>query len=879
MRDRPAAFPLLAIALSVLMIAPGAGAVRVADYGDPLPADVHGYGGATVGDEAYLFGGGSQGSYVDDIVRVTADGTPEVVGSMPEPIKEPAAASHEGTIYVFGGATESSDGGVPTTESTIYEFNPTTGEVNQLLGAQLPTAVSSASAVTVDDRIFVLGGLQITSSQDGAEVDYVRTIVRFDPTSDSTETLDAKLPTGRAQMAQARDGSSVVLMGGHAEAGGDTCPENANTCFSDEILRFTPSAGNVGTIGELPERVRWSASTTYEDTVYLLGGCRANCRGFQGTAAIVTVDPGTGESNRLPVTMPNKGGRNEAFTVGKEAIVPGGVKADSNGSKDHDEVVHVELGATRPWAPVNLTATADDGSARLTWDEPDYDGGSPIRSYIVLRGEGAREPTRIDEVTGTSYDDRNATTGTTYTYQVKAANRIDASIPSRDDTVTITTTPGPVPVLAQGADEKLVLQWSSPEEIGGENVTDYRVFAYTPGSDPNLSSCDEPACWDEVSSDTERVTVETVQGEPVENGQSYEVRVQARNANGWGDLGEAQTVTAQRVPDAPDDLTAQRTTTDGDRAVNLTWSSSLDPTPDSYVVYQGSSIDALAELVTTTETQHVDADEVPAGHPVYYAVSARADGAEGPLSEARSVVFAQPPGPVERPAARWVGGVAKVSWNAPEDTGGRPIQTYQLARTKGDADPEEADATIHNLNEKRYEDSDPPRGTTIVYHIRAETSGGVGEWNTTNLRISKTDESAPPDARIAAHPTETSVGGRVIFDASGSRDDEGVVAYNFDFGDGEQTGWRSDPRVTHTYSDPGVYDANVNVRDVSGLEDRSPAEITIAVGPEPADGGEEGVDPNASDGADGESNDSPALPAGLVAMALASLAVARRRER
>ena len=36
-----------------------------------------------------------------------------------------------------------------------------------------------------------------------------------------------------------------------------------------------------------------------------------------------------------------------------------------------------------PQAPTGLTAVAGDGEITLSWDEPEYDGGSPVMHYVV----------------------------------------------------------------------------------------------------------------------------------------------------------------------------------------------------------------------------------------------------------------------------------------------------------------------------------------------------------------------------------------------------------------------------------------------------------------------------------------------------------------
>jgi fibronectin type 3 domain-containing protein len=492
-----------------------------------------------------------------------------------------------------------------------------------------------------------------------------------------------------------------------------------------------------------------------------------------------------------------------------------------------------------------------------------------VHGYVVERARGAREPTRLGQVTATTFRDHNASEGVSYTYRVRAENPEGLSAPSGDVRARSTQTPDAPAVSAQGGDGELVVQWRPPEDTGGLDVTAYRVFAYAPGSDADLERC-ASACWGKVSNTTTRATIGTVQDEPVENGDSYEVRVQARNANGWGPPSDPSEATARPVPDAPTQLLAQAD--DGEsRSVHLEWTAPDDEV-DGFAVYRGPALDELSRIATTSETEWRDEDEVPQGQPVLYAVAARADGAESPLSATEEIVFATPPSEVADLSARWTGSHVEVAWSSPNETGGSPIQTYEVARTEGAMDPEEAEADVHRTAVERYRDSSPPRGKPVTYHVRAVTEAGEGPWEFEQVRVPLTQDSRPPVPALAAHPTKLDPGDRVVFDASGSQDDEDIVAYNFSFGDGQGTGWQSTPRVRHTYDERGVFDATVTVRDASGLQASS--EATIAVGP-PQGETNSTVNESVGDPVGGTQDTPLGLAAALAGLSLAAI-VARR---
>ena len=74
-----------------------------------------------------------------------------------------------------------------------------------------------------------------------------------------------------------------------------------------------------------------------------------------------------------------------------------------------------------------------------------------------------------------------------------------------------------------------------------------------------------------------------------------------------------------------------------------------------------------------------------------------------------------------------------------------------------------------------------------------------------------------PSASLTYSPSEPRVGLEVSFNASGSKDDDGyIAAYNFDFGDGNTTGWISTYIAQHAYSTAGQYNVKVKVKDNIG---------------------------------------------------------------
>ncbi len=79
-----------------------------------------------------------------------------------------------------------------------------------------------------------------------------------------------------------------------------------------------------------------------------------------------------------------------------------------------------------PSTPLNVTASASDGSATITWDAPSSNGGTPITLYRVTSTPAGASCT----TTSLQCSVNNLINGASYTFSVKAENAIGQSQPS-----------------------------------------------------------------------------------------------------------------------------------------------------------------------------------------------------------------------------------------------------------------------------------------------------------------------------------------------------------------------------------------------------------------------------------------------------------------
>jgi len=91
-------------------------------------------------------------------------------------------------------------------------------------------------------------------------------------------------------------------------------------------------------------------------------------------------------------------------------------------------------GKSAPLPPENLAAKERDGYFNLSWDTPNFDGGSSIKEYRIYRGTSAGNEIYLDSVmpSTTYYVDKTFVNNQRYFYYVTAVNDINESISSNE---------------------------------------------------------------------------------------------------------------------------------------------------------------------------------------------------------------------------------------------------------------------------------------------------------------------------------------------------------------------------------------------------------------------------------------------------------------
>jgi phospholipase C len=210
---------------------------------------------------------------------------------------------------------------------------------------------------------------------------------------------------------------------------------------------------------------------------------------------------------------------------------------------------------TVPFPPILVTATPGNAQATVKWQEPNSDGGSPLKGYVVTPySNGVAEAVRRFDSTAKTQTIVGLTNGKSYTFKVAAKNSLGVgypSTPTRPITVGIPDAPGAPGGLPGNG--QVQLSWTAPLSDAGSPVTSYVVRPYIG------SAAQSPR--DFASAATTQVVTGLV------NGTTYTFTVAARNARGPGPQSASSGQITPGTPIAPKNVTAAA----GSRAAQISW--------------------------------------------------------------------------------------------------------------------------------------------------------------------------------------------------------------------------------------------------------------------------------------------------------------------
>ena len=328
--------------------------------------------------------------------------------------------------------------------------------------------------------------------------------------------------------------------------------------------------------------------------------------------------------------------------------------------------------ATEPDAPTGLSATVSDQEVDLIWTAPASNGGATILRYeYELDFSGTWTSTGG---TATSYTVTGLTNGQSYTFRVRAVNRVGAGLASSSRSATPTSTvvapDAPFGLSATPGNRQVMLSWVQPS--GGAALTHYEYEQ------------DNSGTW---TSTAGTAPSHTVTG--LTNGQFYTFRVRAVNSVGASAASGSRSATPTTTePEAPESLSF----TPGDGQVTLRWRAPTNDGGEPITHYEyeqdGSgtwiSTDGTATSHTVTglnngQTYRFRVRAVNAlGNGAVVTLEATPSpstggGGGGGGGGPRQTVPSAP----RNLLAEGGDGQVKLTWEAPENDGGSEIRDYE----------------------------------------------------------------------------------------------------------------------------------------------------------------------------------------------------------
>jgi len=169
-----------------------------------LPGPRSDVSSVTLGSTAYLVGGYDGTSWIGTVLATTNGRAFRRVANLPVPVRYAAVAGAGTRIWVFGGLTPAGN------SRAIQQVNLATGKARVV--GRMPAAMSAATAVTLEGRIFIAGG-QVTKG--GGALVPSRNVLAYDPVHHRVTTA-GRLPVAVTNAAAAVVGGTAFLVGGNS---------------------------------------------------------------------------------------------------------------------------------------------------------------------------------------------------------------------------------------------------------------------------------------------------------------------------------------------------------------------------------------------------------------------------------------------------------------------------------------------------------------------------------------------------------------------------------------------------------------------------------------------------------------------------------------
>ena len=444
----------------------------------------------------------------------------------------------------------------------------------------------------------------------------------------------------------------------------------------------------------------------------------------------------------------------------------------------------------KPGPPRNLTARADGSTAiDLSWTVPADTGTSAVTGYRIEMSTNAGSSWSDLETdtksTGTTYEHRPLSAGTTRHYRVSAINGSGTGEPS--DTAAATTRagePGPPANLSATADGQnaIDLDWDQSADTGTSRILRYKIEESSNGTS-----------WDSIAGTDSTTTAYERTG--LSAGQTRHYRVFAVNSTGPSVASDTATATTASPGEAPDPPRNLEATPDKQTAIDLDWDAPSDHGSSRIVHYRieessnGTSWDSIAGT-DSTRTDYKRRG-LSAGTTRHYRVLAvNSDGTSDPSDTATATTraAAEAPGPPTDLEATADGPNAiDLSWTAPSDTGSSNIVGYRIEASEDDTTSWRVIQSNTRSRTTTYDHTGLDPGDTYYYRVSAINDDATSEPSNVDNATTEAERPGPPTDLDA-----TAVDSTQIDLAWNPPEDDGgspITGYRIEWSPNGTSGW------------------------------------------------------------------------------------------
>ena len=317
----------------------------------PFPEPAEEVLGAAANGKLYVFCGLAPGWKPIGMVYEYDPATDKWAKKKPMPLlsHHVAFTEHAGRIYAFGGFTLPESG--PAAWAPIdnaWEYDPATDNWKAL--APMPTRRGSPVAVTVGDKIYVMGGATIPPGSKETAVHPQRphisvgAVEEYDPAT-NTWRQRTPMPTPRNHATAGVVNGKVYVIGGRVGA----AFISAGSSNVDVVEEYDPAADAWGSArARMPSARSAMASGVHGARIYVTGGEGQNAQMMYTFRALESYEPASNRWTVLPSMPVSRHGLAGAVLGNRLHMVSGDVQSAGTGvevhSNSHDAF---ELEATR----------------------------------------------------------------------------------------------------------------------------------------------------------------------------------------------------------------------------------------------------------------------------------------------------------------------------------------------------------------------------------------------------------------------------------------------------------------------------------------------------------------------------------------------------